>query len=173
MFSNSIPAWNPDTLSWSYRGRTVYNCANDLLWDPQTLRVMTTGHMPDPETGELPGVPDPANFAIYPSTYTAEVPEYDKDDQKLIPIKFVSPLNTPTPKTSNTVLLWMQRMFPTLKHEIVTDPKTKEVQISSTDPKNNWPIVLNSAGQIALKLDQGKPAAQEIAASLKEGGLNP
>ncbi len=171
MSSNLTPTWDPNKQGFTYQGRVVFSFSTDLLWDPQTMRVMTTGYMPDPETGELPGVPDPANFRVFPSTYHAEKPDYHPDDQKLIPILRMSPLNTPTQKTRVSVLNWMRVNFGELRHVIQVDPDTKEVQIISTDPKADWPMVVNSVGQIALGLDMGKPMAQQLATTLREAGL--
>lgn len=172
MSSNLTPIWNPEKKGFTFQGRVVFSFGTDLLWDPQSLRVMTTGYMPDPETGELPGVPDPANFKVFPSTYYAEKPNYHPDDQQLIPVLRMSPLSTPTPKTQISVLSWMQFQFAELKHTLQTDPMTKEVQIVSTDPKGNWPIVINSAGQVALGLDMGRNMAAQVAAEFREAGLS-
>jgi hypothetical protein len=74
-------------------------------------------------------------------------------------------------ETANMVLSWMKMQFPALRHELQVNAKTSEVVIATTD-ENSWPVVLNGAGPVALKLDRnGGRTGMEINATFKEAGL--
>ncbi len=166
-----IPQYNQQKQIWVYQGRVVFSVAGDLLYDPATKKLMTTGYMPDTDGGSFPGIPDPDQFVVYRSTYNAKVPDYHPDDAVLAPVKIMSPLITPTPETANMVLAWMRMQFPALRHELQTNAKTLEVTVVTTNG-NSWPVVINGAGPVALKLDRnGGRTAAELGATFTEAGL--
>lgn len=172
--ATTLPTYDPQTQKWSYMGHALIP-TDQLLYDPQIKRLMPTGYIPDQDNPEnYPGKPDPANFRVYLSTYDLPAAKYsDADTNPLIPIKYQSPLLTPTKDTTAKVVNFMRQQFPTpLKHNSHTDPDTGEVLVVSTND-DGWPSCTQGAGPIALKLDANgvTMTRKEIAATLAEAGL--
>ncbi len=158
---------------WSYMGHSLIP-TDQLLYDPVIKRLMTTGYTPDQDNpGNFPGNAAPQDFHVFLSTY--EIPEalYNgADTNPLIPIKYQSPLLTPTKETTAKVVNWLRAQWPTLKHTAYTDPDTREVHVVSADP-SGWPACTQGVGPVALKLDQNgnTMTRNEVAATLAESGL--
>jgi len=170
----TIPTYDPQKQQWTYMGHVLIP-TDQLLYDPVIKRLMTTGYTPDQDNpGNFPGIAAPADFRVYLSTYDLPAAKYnDADTNPLIPIKYQSPLLTPTKDTTAKVVNFMRQQWPALKHTSHTDPDTGEVILVSTND-DGWPACSQGVGPIALKLDANgvTMTRREIAATLAESGLS-